>query len=175
MHDEAFARGSRTSTVGGRGFSGHLFRPVERGKKPKPKNKRFGMQAARLIRACVVVCALFAAVGIATEAPAQGKLDLGLTTAAVRTPDMPLYTFRNNMTGEVIETTDPGRALITGKWEHISLLKGPVRRGLASRAPYFHNGMAATLADVVDFYDSRFNIGLSAKEKSDLVAFLKAL
>ena len=33
----------------------------------------------------------------------------------------------------------------------------------------------ATLMDVVDFYDSRFNIGLSAKEKSDLVAFLKAL
>ena len=102
-------------------------------------------------------------------------LDLGLTTAAVRTPDMPLYTFRNNMTGEVIQTTDPGRALITGKWEHMSLFKGPVLRGLASRAPYFHNGFAATLADVVEFYDSRFNIGLSAKEKSDLVAFLKAL
>ena len=102
-------------------------------------------------------------------------LDLGLATAAVRTPDMPLYTFRSNMTGEVIQTTDPGRALITGKWEHMSLFKEPVLRGLASRAPYFHNGFAASLADVVDFYDSRFNIGLSAKEKSDLVAFLKAL
>ena len=88
---------------------------------------------------------------------------------------MPLYTFRNNMTGEVIQTTDPGRALITGKWEHMSLFKGPILRSLASRAPYFHNGCAATLADVVDFYDSRFNIGLSAKEKGDLVAFLKAL
>ena len=103
------------------------------------------------------------------------SLDLGLATAAVRTPDMPLYTFRSNMTGEVIQTTDPGRALITGKWEHMSLFKEPVLRGLASRAPYFHNGFAASLADVVDFYDSRFNIGLSAKEKSDLVAFLKAL
>jgi len=38
-----------------------------------------------------------------------------------------------------------------------------------------HNGFAATVADVVDFYDRRFNIGLSAKEESDLVAFLKAL
>jgi len=102
-------------------------------------------------------------------------LDLGLTTAALRTPDMPLYTFRNKTTGEVIQTTDPGRALITGKWEHMSLFKGPILRGLAARAPYFHNGSAATLADVVEFYNRRFNIGLSAREKSDLVAFMKAL
>jgi len=102
-------------------------------------------------------------------------LDLGLTTAAVRTPDMPLYTFRNRTTGEVVQTTDPGRALITGKWRHMSTFKGPILRGLAARAPYFHNGLAATLADVVEFYNRRFNIGLSAQEKSDLVAFLKAL
>jgi hypothetical protein len=29
--------------------------------------------------------------------------------------------------------------------------------------------------DVVEFYDSRFNIGLTAREKADLVAFLLAL
>jgi cytochrome c peroxidase len=102
-------------------------------------------------------------------------LDLGLTTAAVRTPDMPLYTFRNKATGELVQTTDPGRALITGKWKHMSLFKGPILRGLAARSPYFHNGLAATLADVVEFYDHRFDIGLSAQEKSDLIAFLKAL
>ena len=102
-------------------------------------------------------------------------LDLGLTTAAVRTPDLPLYTFRNTTTGEVIQTTDPGRALITGKWRHMSLFKGPILRGLAARAPYFHNGFAATLADVVEFYDGRFNIGLTGQDKSDLIAFLKAL
>jgi cytochrome c peroxidase len=102
-------------------------------------------------------------------------LDLGLTTVAVRTPDLPLYTFRNTTTGEVVQTTDPGRALITGKWRHMSLFKGPILRGLAARAPYFHNGFAATLADVVEFYDGRFNIGLSGQEKSDLIAFLKGL
>jgi hypothetical protein len=102
-------------------------------------------------------------------------LDLGLTTAAVRTPDMPLYTFRNKTTGEVVQTTDPGRALITGKWKHMSVFKGPILRGLAARAPYFHNGLAATLADVVEFYNRRFNIGLSAQQKADLVAFLNAL
>jgi cytochrome c peroxidase len=102
-------------------------------------------------------------------------LDLGLTTAAVRTPDMPLYTFRNKTTGELAQTTDPGRALITGKWKDMSLFKGPILRGLASRAPYFHNGFAASLTEVVEFYNNRFNIGLSPQEKSDLVAFLKAL
>jgi len=105
-------------------------------------------------------------------------LDLGLTTATVRTPDMPLYTFRNRATGELVQTTDPGRALITGKWKHMSLFKGPVLRGLAARAPYFHNGFATTLADVVEFYDKRFDIRLSAQEKADLadlIAFLKAL
>jgi len=102
-------------------------------------------------------------------------LDLGLTTAALRTPDMPLYTFRNKTTGEVVQTTDPGRALITGQWKHMSVFKGPILRGLATRAPYFHNGFAGTLAEVVEFYDSRFNIGLTPKEKSDLAAFLKAL
>jgi len=102
-------------------------------------------------------------------------LDLGLTTAAMRTPEMPLYTFRNKTTGEVLQTTDPGRALITGKWQHMSLFKGPILRGLAARAPYFHNGLATTVADVVDFYNRRFAIGLSAGEQSDLVAFLRGL
>jgi cytochrome c peroxidase len=102
-------------------------------------------------------------------------LDLGLTTAAMRTPDLPLYTFRNKTTGDVLQTTDPGRALITGRWKHMSLFKGPILRGLAARAPYFHNGFAATLADVIEFYNGRFDIGLSAQERSDLVAFLRAL
>ncbi len=53
--------------------------------------------------------------------------------------------------------------------------KGPVLRGLAARAPYFHNGMAASLEDVIDFYDTRFNVGFTRREKADLVAFLGAL
>jgi len=57
----------------------------------------------------------------------------------------------------------------------VNRFKGPILRGLAARAPYFHNGFAATLPEVVDFYDSRFAIGFTAQEKSDLVAFLRAL
>ena len=86
---------------------------------------------------------------------------------------MPLYTLRNKTTGQTVQTTDPGRALVTGKWKHIGRFKGPILRGLAARAPYFHNGSAATLADAVQFYNDRFGIGLTDAEVSDLVAFLR--
>jgi cytochrome c peroxidase len=102
-------------------------------------------------------------------------LNIGLTDASRRTPDMPLYTLRNKTTSELKQTTDPGRALISGKWSDIGKTKGPILRGLAARAPYFHNGSAATLSDVVDFYDTRFGIGFTPQEKSDLIAFLQTL
>jgi len=72
-------------------------------------------------------------------------------------------------------TTDLGQALIDGKFDHVGKIKGPVLRGLSGRAPYFHNGSAATLMDVVNFYDTRFHLNLSDREKNDLVAFLKTL
>jgi cytochrome c peroxidase len=65
--------------------------------------------------------------------------------------------------------------LITGQCADIGKVKGPILRGLAARAPYFHNGSAASLADVVDFYDKRFAIGFTKEEKADLVAFLSSL
>jgi cytochrome c peroxidase len=65
--------------------------------------------------------------------------------------------------------------MITGKFADVGKFKGPILRGLAARAPYFHNGSAQTLQDVVDFYDSRFQIGFTDQEKSDLVAFLNSL
>jgi cytochrome c peroxidase len=46
---------------------------------------------------------------------------------------------------------------------------------LAARAPFFHNGSAATLTDVVNFYNQRFNIGLTDQQKQDLVNFLGTL
>jgi hypothetical protein len=57
----------------------------------------------------------------------------------------------------------------------IGKLKGPILRGLASRAPYFHNGSAATLLNVVNFYDQRFGIGFREQQKTDLVSFPNAL
>ena len=72
-------------------------------------------------------------------------------------------------------TTDLGQALIDGKFDHVGKIKGPILRGLAARAPYFHNGSAQTLLDVVHFYENRFGLVLTPQEESDLVAFLNAL
>lgn len=88
---------------------------------------------------------------------------------------LPVFTLVNNTTGNTVQTTDPGRALITGKWADIGKLKGPILRGIASRAPYFHNGSAATLADVIFFYEKRFQIRFTSQEKADLIAFLNSL
>jgi cytochrome c peroxidase len=77
--------------------------------------------------------------------------------------------------GKTYTVTDPGRALISGKCADIGKVKGPILRGLAGRAPYFHNGSAASLLDVVNFYNLRFNIGLTAAQMSDLAAFLQTL
>jgi hypothetical protein len=105
----------------------------------------------------------------------KAPLNIGLTDAARRTADMPLYTLQRVTTGETVQTTDPGRAMKTGKWADIGKFKGPILRGLAARAPYFHNGFAATLDEVIDFYESRFKVGLTSRERFDLIAFLRSL
>jgi cytochrome c5 len=48
-------------------------------------------------------------------------------------------------------------------------------RGLAQHAPYFHDGSAATLMDVVNHYNDSRKIGLTAKQRADLVEYLKSL
>jgi hypothetical protein len=74
-----------------------------------------------------------------------------------------------------IVTNDPGLALITGKCADIGKFTVPQLRALAAREPYFHDGSAATLEEVVDFYDQRFNMRLSDRDKLDLVNFMAAL
>ena len=72
-------------------------------------------------------------------------------------------------------TTDPGRALITGHCSDFNRVKGPILRGLAARAPYFHNGAAADLNQLVNFYNERFQMGLTDRQRRQLVAFLNSL
>ena len=99
--------------------------------------------------------------------------NLGLDIA-----DLPLFAVScvsGPNAGKTYTVTDPGRALISGKCADIGKVKGPILRGLAGRAPYFHNGSAASLLDVVNFYNLRFNMGLTAAQMSDLAAFLQTL
>lgn len=77
--------------------------------------------------------------------------------------------------GRVIYTQDPGRALISGRCNDVGAIVMQQFRGLASRAPYFSNGSARTVRELIDFYDRRYNIQFSEQEKTDLGNFLKAL
>ena len=95
--------------------------------------------------------------------------------SAIDVAGLPVYTVQCIATGVITRVTDLGRALITGKCADIGKVKGPVLRASAARAPYFHNGSADTLRDAVEFYDQRFNLGLTSQEKADLVAFLETL
>ena len=100
-----------------------------------------------------------------TDYPARPGLDIS---------GLPVYTIQCT-NGTTTQTTDPGRAMITGHCADIGKTKGPILRALAARAPYFHNGSAKTLRDAVEFYDSRFHLALSEQQKQDLVAFLQTL
>jgi cytochrome c peroxidase len=51
----------------------------------------------------------------------------------------------------------------------------PTLLGLAETAPYFHDGRFATIADVVVWFDTTFALGLNAREREDLVAYVEAV
>jgi len=124
---------------------------------------------------------------------ANGWMDLGTTNHpwalepaespwAQKLPELPLFkiTCRADLPphpflGRTIYTQDPGRALISGKCEDVGAIVIQQFRGLAARAPYFSNGSAGSLREVVDFYDRRFNIRYTEREKTDLVNFLSVL
>jgi cytochrome c peroxidase len=107
--------------------------------------------------------------------PVPLNIGVGDVNSPLDVSYLPVFTLQNKVTLEMKTTTDPGRALISGLWKDVGKVKGPVLRGLASRAPYFHNGSAKSLEDVLDFYDQRFLIGFTPQEKRDLVAFLNTL
>jgi cytochrome c peroxidase len=48
-------------------------------------------------------------------------------------------------------------------------------RGLAQHPPYFHDGSAATLGNVVAHYNRQRSLGLTADDQRDLVEYLKSL
>jgi cytochrome c peroxidase len=48
-------------------------------------------------------------------------------------------------------------------------------RGLITHPPYFHDGSAQTLGDVVDHYNSVLRLSLTDQQKQDLIDFLKSI
>jgi hypothetical protein len=115
---------------------------------------------------------------------APGQVDIGTVNSphATPSPELPLFKLTCNADapphpylGRVIFTQDPGYALSTGKCADIGKITAQSMRGLASRAPYFSNGSAKTLEELVDYYDRRYRIGLSDQEKKDLVNLMGVL
>jgi len=89
-----------------------------------------------------------------------------------------------------IELNDSGRFNISKEKTDLGKFKTPGLRNIAVTAPYMHNGMFRTLEEVVDYYNNpakfvsnAINIdpalakplGLTTREKKDLVAFLRTL
>lgn len=84
-----------------------------------------------------------------------------------------------------------GLGAITGNPEDLGKFKTPTLRNIALTGPYMHDGRYATLEEVIDFYSEGLHesetidplmkqahkggVQLTAKEKSDLIAFLKCL
>jgi cytochrome c peroxidase len=114
----------------------------------------------------------------------KAPLNIGIANAGADAPPaldisgLPVFSLEcrsGPLTGNKFFVTDIGRAMITGKCADIGKVKGPILRGLAARAPYFHNGSAATLLDVVNFYDQRFDLNFTDQQKQDWVNFLNTL
>jgi cytochrome c peroxidase len=83
--------------------------------------------------------------------------------------------FSDSETGETRQLTDAGAGNITGRWNDLGRFKSPTLRALVARAPYFHNGSAATLEEVIRHYEQFLGFSYSPEERADLLAFLSAL
>jgi cytochrome c peroxidase len=122
-------------------------------------------------------------IGVSHSSNPDFESDPGIAAAVAELsqPDLPLFLISgcpNPFSGgqaESFYTTDPGKALVSGNCSDFNRLKGPILRALAARAPYFHNGAAATLHELVNFYNLRFQMALTDRQKDELVAFLNSL
>lgn len=90
-------------------------------------------------------------------------------------PGLAVYTFQRRSDGAILESTDPGRGIRNGTFADLNKFKTPNIRGLASRAPYFHNGIATDIQGIVDHYENAVGFDFTDAEEADLVAFLTAL
>ena len=113
---------------------------------------------------------------------APGQVDLGTTNLpfADPAPELPLFRITcldepHPHYGRQFHTQDPGFALTTGKCADVGKITLQSMRGLSARAPYFSNGSAESLSELVDYYDRRYDIGYSDQEKADLINLMSAL
>jgi len=76
---------------------------------------------------------------------------------------------------EVVSEPEPNNGPSLASRSATKLYRTTPLRGLWQHAPYFHNGIAPTLEAVVDLYNTRKGLNLTAQQKADLVQYLKSL
>ena len=99
-------------------------------------------------------------------------LNIGIADPSRRTADLPLYTLRNRASGDIVQTTDPRRAVVTGKWKDVASSSPSCGRWRAGAVAPRQVGRGSGR---VAFYDTRFRLQLTDREKADLIAFLRSL
>jgi len=86
-----------------------------------------------------------------------------------------LYTDANTMLHPVADSMAEPETPSYAARSATKLYRTSPLAGVWQHAPYFHDGSAATLDDVVGIYDTKRSLGLTAQQKSDLVQYLKSL
>jgi len=82
---------------------------------------------------------------------------------------------RLHSASEVVSEPEPNNGPSLASRSATKMYRTTPLRGLWQHAPYFHNGVAPALEAVVDLYNSRKSLGLTAQQKADLVQYLKSL
>jgi mono/diheme cytochrome c family protein len=125
---------------------------------------------------------------LATPAPAVGSYDVaaaargrGVFVGAGRCAvcHLPQRAFSDINAGRLHDPSETGMEPVYASRSVTKQYRTTPLRGLwrppLLQGPYFHDGSAATLEEVVEHYDDVRDLGLSAKQKSDLVEYLKTL
>jgi len=76
---------------------------------------------------------------------------------------------------EVVSEPEPNGAPSFASRSATKMYRSTPLRGLWQHAPYFHNGVATTLDGVVELYNTRKGLNLTAQQKADLVQYLKSI
>lgn len=111
-------------------------------------------------------------------AAARGKLlfeGAGKCTACHSGPEFTDANLRLHSPSEVVSEPEPNGAPSYASRSATGQYRTAPLRGVWQHPPYFHNGSAATLEDVVRTYNSRQSLGLSEVEVADLAQYLKSL
>ncbi len=116
----------------------------------------------------------------------QGSRFVSVAVSEFNRLDNPVYTFAFDNPEDpenpiVVDSPDPGRALITGDIADLNAFKTPSLWGLSKRGgPFFHDHSAKTLEEVTEHYADYFalppaNLVLSEQDKADITAYMKLL